>query len=167
MVAERLEFESIFTEPSLGLRADQRALRQMLINLLSNAVKFTPEGGHVKVTAGRDDEGRFVISVSDTGIGISEEDQPKVLLPFNQVDSRLSRKYEGTGLGLPLTKRLMELHGGWLEIESALERGTKVSLIFPRERVIATESKRDDDARHHPMIAEPLSIARNRRATGE
>jgi signal transduction histidine kinase len=126
ITAGRLEFESEFAEPQLGLRADQRALRQMLINLLSNAVKFTPEGGR--------------------GIGISEEDQPRVLLPFNQVDSQLSRKYEGTGLGLPLTKRLMELHGGWLEIDSALGRGTKVSLVFPPDRVIAPATRRGSGA---------------------
>ena len=75
--------------------------------------------------------------MSDTGIGIAKKDQPKVLLPFNQVDSRLARKYEGTGLGLPLIKRLMELHKGWLRIDSDLGHGTTVSLIFPRERVIA------------------------------
>jgi signal transduction histidine kinase len=146
ITAGRLEFESEFAEPQLGLRADQRALRQMLINLLSNAVKFTPEGGRITVRAGLDDEGRFAVSVSDTGIGISEEDQPRVLLPFNQVDSQLSRKYEGTGLGLPLTKRLMELHGGWLEIDSALGRGTKVSLVFPPDRVIAPATRRGSGA---------------------
>ena len=123
-------------QPQHGLRADQRAIRQMLINLLSNAVKFTPPGGRITVKADIDREGRFVLSVSDTGIGIAKKDQPKVLLPFNQVDSRLSRKYEGTGLGLPLIKRLMELHGGWLRIDSVLGSGTTVSLIFPRERVI-------------------------------
>ena len=167
MAAERLEFESIFGEPRSGLRADQRALRQMLINLLSNAVKFTPEGGQITVAAGTDGDGRFVVSVSDTGIGISEEDQPKVLLPFNQVDSRLSRKYEGTGLGLPLTKRLMELHGGWLEIESALDRGTKVSLIFPPDRVIAPETRRDDRAKSGSRTAGPGSSTATRRAAGE
>jgi signal transduction histidine kinase len=136
MADDGLELETQFAAPRCGLRADQRALRQMLINLLSNAVKFTPRGGRITVLAGTDREGRFVLSVRDTGIGIAEEDQPKILLPFNQVDSRLSRKYEGTGLGLPLTKRLIELHGGWLRIESALGSGTSVSLVFPKDRVV-------------------------------
>ncbi len=136
MAADALEFDTYFAKPRHGLRADQRAIRQMLINLLSNAVKFTPPGGRISVKADIDRDGRFILSVSDTGIGIAKKDQPKVLLPFNQVDSRLARKYEGTGLGLPLIKRLMELHGGWLRIDSVLGRGTTVSLIFPRERVI-------------------------------
>ena len=92
MAADGLEFGTHFAKPPHGLRADQRALRQMLINLLSNAVKFTPPGGRIAVKADIDRKGRFVLSVSDTGIGIAKEDQPKVLLPFNKVDSRLSRK---------------------------------------------------------------------------
>jgi signal transduction histidine kinase len=167
MADEQLEFETAFAEPCLGLRADQRALRQMLINLLSNAVKFTPEGGRITVSAGDDDEGYFVVSVRDTGIGIAEEDQPKVLLPFNQVDSKLSRKYEGTGLGLPLTKRLMELHGGWLEIDSALERGTTVKLVFPPDRVIAPKAPPEDGTAAAHQIAEPISGIAPRRVAGE
>jgi signal transduction histidine kinase len=167
MADERLEFETDFAEPRLGLRADQRALRQMLINLLSNAVKFTPEGGRITVAAGTDGEGRFVVSVRDTGIGIAEEDQPKVLLPFNQVDSKLSRKYEGTGLGLPLTKRLMELHGGWLEIDSALECGTTVSLVFPPDRVLAPKAPPDDADAAGSAIVVPAEDIQPRRAAGE
>jgi signal transduction histidine kinase len=120
------------------LRADQRALKQILINLLSNAVKFTPKGGRITITAAIDDRGSCLFTVQDTGIGIAESDIPVVLQPFSQVDSSLARKFEGTGLGLPLSKRLAELHGGTLEIDSVLGEGTKVSVRFPAERVLGT-----------------------------
>jgi signal transduction histidine kinase len=118
------------------LRGDERAIRQILINLLSNAVKFTPEGGQITIAAAVDPEGRLVLSVADTGIGISEQDLRDVILPFKQVDSSLARKFEGTGLGLPLTQRLVEMHDGRLEIDSTLGEGTTVKLIFPAERVV-------------------------------
>jgi signal transduction histidine kinase len=146
MADEGLKFDMHFAAPGHRLRADQRALRQMLINLLSNAVKFTPGGGGILVRGSTDVDGRYVLRVSDTGIGIAEEDQPKVLLPFNQVDSRLSRKYEGTGLGLPLTKRLIELHGGQLRLESALGNGTSVSLVFPKRRVMPPATEEGPEA---------------------
>jgi signal transduction histidine kinase len=106
---------SVDTPPSLpALHADDRALKQILINLLSNAIKFTPSGGRVHIEAGQDQDGGLVITVSDTGIGIAEEDMESVLQPFIQVDTALSRKYEGTGLGLTLTRSLVELHDGAL-----------------------------------------------------
>jgi signal transduction histidine kinase len=126
-------------DPALPvLRADSRRLRQVLLNLLSNAVKFTPSGGRIDVSAAVE-EGEISIIVADTGIGIAPEDLPKALERFGQVDSRLSRKYEGTGLGLPLSKRLMELHGGRFEIESAPGAGTRVRVIFPVWRAVARE----------------------------
>jgi two-component system, cell cycle sensor histidine kinase PleC len=79
----------------------------------------------------------LIITVSDTGIGIAEENIPKALDHFGQVDSLVARQYEGLGLGLPLAKQLMELHDGWLEIESAVNVGTTVTITFPRDRVIA------------------------------
>src|SRR5690606_1361498 len=97
--------------------ADQRRVRQVLLNLLSNAVKFTPEGGSVRVDAAQLPEG-IAIRVSDTGIGMAPEDIPKALERFGQIDSALARKYEGAGLGLPLSLHLMEYHGGTLTIES-------------------------------------------------
>jgi signal transduction histidine kinase len=118
------------------LYADERAFKQVILNLLSNAVKFTPPGGRVSVSADVNDEGEFIIMIIDTGIGIAEEDQEKVLKPFTQADSSLARRYEGTGLGLPLTKSLMELHGGRLELESQPQKGTTVHAVFPRNRVI-------------------------------
>ena len=113
-----------------ALAGDDKRLHQMLLNLLSNAIKFTPERGEISVEVFRRD--RFVgISVSDTGIGIKEEDIPKVLEPFGQIDSPMSRNHVGTGLGLPLTKELAELHGGALIMESAPQMGTTITLLLP------------------------------------
>ena len=105
-------------------------MKQLLLNLLSNAVKFTPAGGKITVSVGRIDEG-VRIAVSDTGIGMAASDIPKALEPFSQVDSSITRKYGGTGLGLPLSRLFAELHGGRLEIESAPSRGTTVTVILP------------------------------------
>ena len=138
----QLELVTEFPSSQPGLRADQRALRQVLINLLSNAVKFTLEGGRITVKAAVKQDGSFLLAVEDTGIGIAENDIERVLEPFNQVDSRLARKYEGTGLGLPLSKRLMELHGGTLTVESVLGCGTTVALWFPKERVVPSRRHR-------------------------
>jgi two-component system cell cycle sensor histidine kinase PleC len=102
----------------------------MLLNLLSNALKFTPAGGAITIDVFR--RGPDVaISVSDTGIGIKAEDIPKVLEPFGQVESPLSHKHQGTGLGLPLTKELAELHGGSLTMESSVDVGTTVTITLP------------------------------------
>jgi signal transduction histidine kinase len=117
------------------LRADERRVRQILLNLLSNAIKFTPRGGRVRLVAFADDN-EFVVQIADNGIGMAREDIPRALQRFGQLDSDLNRKYEGTGLGLPLTKKLAELHGGRLEIESELCVGTTVTVAFPAERLI-------------------------------
>ncbi len=116
------------------IRADDRRIRQVLINILANAVKFTPQGGQVRLARFVRD-GELVITISDTGIGMAPEDIPKALELFGQVDSKISRKYAGTGLGLPLAKHLVELHGGTLTIESELNVGTTVTIILPSSRV--------------------------------
>ena len=127
--------------PGLPLvNADRRRLRQILLNLLSNAVKFTPAGGRVTAQAFATAEG-LVLKVSDTGIGIAPEHFSKVLEPFGQVDSSLARKYEGTGLGLPLTRQLVELHGGSLTLESELGLGTTVTVTLPAWRVVPALAK--------------------------
>jgi signal transduction histidine kinase len=113
------------------LRADPRKLRQVLINLLSNAVKFTPRGGRVRVGAAREAGGGLLLLVGDTGIGMAVQDIGRALTPFKQIDSSLSRKQEGAGLGLPLAKNLIELHGGTLEVTSDLGQGTVVTCRFP------------------------------------
>ncbi|MBF0249895.1 MAG: PAS domain S-box protein [Alphaproteobacteria bacterium] len=119
------------------LLADERRFKQILINLLSNAVKFTPEGGEVLCDAHVDGDGSMVIGVTDTGIGMDEAGIAKALEKFGQVDSSMARKHEGTGLGLPLTKGLVELHGGVMELSSRPGRGTRITLRFPAERVLA------------------------------
>ena len=113
------------------LYADEQRLKQILINLLSNAVKFTEANGEVRLRISVSEHGRFVFEVSDTGIGMAEEDLTRVMEPFTQVDGSLSRKYEGTGLGLPITRSFMELHGGKLELKSRLGVGTTATMIFP------------------------------------
>jgi signal transduction histidine kinase len=123
-------------DPELRMiRGDDRRIRQILINLLSNAVKFTPEGGKVRVSSFLKNDG-LAIEVSDTGIGIAAEDMAKVLTSFGQVESKISRKYEGSGLGLPLAKHLVELHGGTLTIRSQVNVGTTVTVMLPPDRVV-------------------------------
>ncbi len=126
----------------LLLRADERKLKQVLMNLLSNAVKFTPPGGEILIRVHVDGHRGVVIEVRDSGIGIAPENIARALSPFGQVDSRLSRRYEGTGLGLPLARALAELHGGSLELESAPGKGTSVRIILPADRLVEREMRR-------------------------
>ena len=123
------------------LFADERRIRQIILNLLSNAIKFTPKAGEVRIALSLEPHG-LVIRVSDTGIGIAADDIPVALEQFGQIDNSLARKYEGTGLGLPLSKRLVEMHGGRLEIRSAPARGTTVDVVFPSERLRDGESQK-------------------------
>ena len=118
------------------LRADERRVRQILINLLANAVKFTPPGGEVLLTADREADGGLFVSVLDTGIGMSAEDLTVALAPFGQVSAGELQAEQGTGLGLPLTQRLLEAHGGSLEILSSCGQGTSMVGRFPPDRVI-------------------------------
>ena len=118
------------------VRADRRRIRQVLLNLIGNAIKFTPAGGSIYLSASLQ-PGGLAISVADTGIGIAAHDIPKALERFGQVDSRLSRKYEGVGLGLPLAKQLMEMHGGALELASTVDVGTTVTVTLPADRLIS------------------------------
>ncbi len=120
--------------PLPALLADRRMVMQVLTNLLSNAVKFTPAGGRVLAKAWHSPQSGFVVQVSDTGIGMALNDIPKALARFGQVESGLHRAHEGTGLGLPLAKSLIELHGGSLDLQSEIGVGTTVTLRFPAER---------------------------------
>jgi signal transduction histidine kinase len=117
------------------LRVDQRKMRQILLNLLSNSIKFTPEGGRITIAVTADEEHGLTVTVADTGIGIAARDIPKALAPFGQVDSSLSRKHNGTGLGLPLSKALVEAHGGTFTLESTVGKGTRVTVVFPASRL--------------------------------
>jgi signal transduction histidine kinase len=129
------------------LRGDERKTKQVLLNLITNSVKFTPAGGSITTSACWDPAAGLAITVSDTGIGIPEADLERVLKPFEQVDSSLSRQHQGTGLGLPLVKAIMELHGGRMELKSELGVGTQVTVVFPPERVLAQCPIEGDSAR--------------------
>ena len=118
---------------AVTVTADRGRVLQILLNLLSNAIKFTPEGGQVTLAARLEGGGRQVrVAVSDTGIGIAPEDQAKLFQEFVQLDAAPSRRYEGTGLGLALSKRLVELHGGAIGVESALGKGSTFWFTLPR-----------------------------------
>ena len=109
---------------------DERKIKQILLNLLSNAVKFTPEGGRIKIDA-RQVDGSVEISVSDTGIGIAPDDLPKIFEEFRQVGSDYAHKVEGTGLGLTLAKRFVELHGGKIWVTSEKDAGSTFTFTLP------------------------------------
>ncbi len=118
------------SEPMVA-RADERGLRQILINLAANAIKFTPEDGSVTLELRQREAGDLAVTVRDTGVGIAAQDQARVLEPFVQADNSHARRYEGSGLGLALSKQLAELHGGDLELESTPGEGTRVTVTLP------------------------------------
>ena len=131
-----LEFAVRGIETALPLKADPAKLRQIFLNLLSNAIKFTPRGGYIWAEVKCNAIG-IAVTVGDSGIGMSPEDVAVALTPFGQVDNRLERRYEGTGLGLPLTKAFIELHGGHLSFDSARGAGTRVTVTLPAAAEIA------------------------------
>jgi PAS domain S-box-containing protein len=140
MMRFRAEAETVKIESSVDphlprLVADELKVKQILLNLLSNAVKFTLEGGTVSIDARMEDDNSMAIVVSDTGIGMDPDDLALAMEKFGQVDRGLDRKHEGTGLGLPLVKGLMEAHGGSLELKSEKGVGTTATIRFPKERV--------------------------------
>ncbi len=142
LVRQRAEHDGLELELDLPddlplLRADGRKLKQILANLLSNALKFTDPGGKITLRAWCRADSGFVFQIIDTGIGIAAEDIPKALSQFGQIDGDLNRQYEGTGLGLPLTKAYVELHGGCLDLQSQACLGTTVTVRFPAERIIS------------------------------
>ena len=152
LVADRAEQAKVeirvLAAPDLPkLVADERLVKQALLNVVSNAVKFTPEGGRVEITLSLTADGSFRLGVRDTGIGIAEPDLERVLTPFFQVESTLSRQFQGTGLGLPLTKSFIEMHGGRFELNSRLGEGTEVTLRFPAARVHRPQAIPTSDAK--------------------
>jgi signal transduction histidine kinase len=126
----------------IRIRADRTRLLQILINLLSNAVKFTPDNGRIVLCVGESPLGDLVFAVTDTGIGMTDAELEIALEPFGQVDSALSRSFEGTGLGLPLAQKLTELHGGRLELASVKGKGTTATVILPSERLLLRDGAR-------------------------
>ncbi len=138
LVKGRAKDVQLYEGPWPGLpriRADYRLLKQILINLLTNAVKFTPPGGQVIIGAvvGQD----IRLTVRDTGIGMSPAELERAMSQYGQIDSRVARKHQGTGLGLPICKSLALLHGGTLEIVSTPDAGTTASLVLPAWRIVA------------------------------
>lgn len=125
------------------LACDSTRLKQILLNLTSNAIKFTRPGGAVVVAAHGGPDGTFVFEVRDTGLGMTPDEIEIALQPFGQVDDSNTRRYEGTGLGLPLAKRLAELHGGSLQVESEKGHGTTVTVIIPAARVSLRDTRKN------------------------
>ena len=126
------------------LRADARMVRQIVLNLLTNAVKFTPPGGRVAIEIAADPQRGLVIAISDTGIGIAKADLRRVRKPFVQADGSLSRRHEGTGLGLPLVEMMTRQHGGSFELDSEQGKGTTARALFPAERLVWSGAPQDD-----------------------
>jgi two-component system cell cycle sensor histidine kinase PleC len=116
--------------------ADERAVRQICLNLLSNAIKYTPQGGEVWMKVGWTASGGQYLLVRDNGTGISEEELPVVLSPFGQGSNAIKSAEQGAGLGLPIVKGLIDLHGGTFTLRSKLREGTEVIVTFPAERVM-------------------------------
>jgi PAS domain S-box-containing protein len=131
-----IRLEQDFPADLPGLTADRRKLKQILVNLITNAIKFTEPGGTVMLKAWCRRDSGFVFQVTDSGIGIAAKDIPKALSQFGQVDSDLNRKQMGTGLGLPLSKSLAELHGGSLDLQSQIGAGTTVTVRLPAARIV-------------------------------
>ena len=129
-------------DATICLHADGRKLRQILFNLISNAIKFTPGGGAVKVAVGESPDGGIELVVADTGIGMTQDQIEMALKPFVQIDQGYSKRYPGTGLGLPLAKTLTELHGGRFTVESELGQGTTVRVLLPAERVLTARARK-------------------------
>ena len=140
-VANGLAVTVALPEDMPPIRADARKIKQMLINLLSNSIKFTQPGGHVTISAARAPNGGLRIAVADTGIGIAAADLPNALSPFGQIDSHLTRKHQGTGLGLTLVQAMAKLHGASFDIASESNKGTTVTLEFPAARVVVAEAQ--------------------------
>ena len=131
-----------------ALWVDRRAFKQVILNLLSNAVKFTPGGGSITIAAGMAEDGGFVLTVTDTGIGIPSDFMADLFQPFRQAENAANRRYEGTGLGLSISKNFVDLHGGTLTCRSAPGTGTKMTVRLPAGRVI----ERPTDIGSHAKI---------------
>ncbi len=133
--AAGIQFEVKGPESPVMFHGDCLRLKQIVLNLLSNAVKFTPSGNHVIFSGELTGEG-FVLRVADTGIGMSKEESVEAMQAFRQIDSSFSRRHQGTGLGLPLAKSLVDMHGGTLTIDSESGKGTTVTVLLPLERIV-------------------------------
>jgi signal transduction histidine kinase/CheY-like chemotaxis protein len=159
LVDKKRQTLDVVVEDSIGpLTADQSKFKQILYNLLSNAIKFTPEGGRIRVTTRRAPEvetkkgGEWIeIAVADTGVGLRKEDQERIFGAFEQVDSAYGREQQGTGLGLALTRKLVELHGGWIWVESELGKGSTFRFVIP---LVRSEVAQHDSGVESSVVAD-------------
>ena len=135
MKDKKISFSNELPDEELIIRGDRQLLRQVLINLISNAVKYTPEKGAISIVVDTPDDASIEIAVIDDGIGIAEEDMARVMEPFEQVESSMARMNGGVGLGLPLTQKIIEAHGGRLTLTSTLGAGTRATVWLPMEPV--------------------------------
>jgi two-component system cell cycle sensor histidine kinase PleC len=162
-----LKIVESFEENLTQLWADERAVRQICLNLLSNAIKFTPSGGTVTLKIGRTPLGGQFLSVKDTGPGIPENEIPRVLRSFGQGSLAHQTAEGGTGLGLPITKGLIELHEGLFELKSKLRYGTEVTVTFPRSRVMEALPRLTEPGEEKPETPQqaPWRDSRDKRAS--
>jgi two-component system cell cycle sensor histidine kinase PleC len=155
-----LEVTENFDETLPQILADERAMRQICLNLLSNALKFTPRGGRVTLKVARAWDGGQLISVRDTGPGIPKDELPKVMQAFGQGSLAHETAEGGTGLGLPIVRSLVELHGGSFELRSELRKGTEAIAFFPRKRVLQGKPKRNGADQRHALADPSPAIPR-------
>jgi two-component system cell cycle sensor histidine kinase PleC len=161
-----LKIVEAFEENLTQVWADERALRQICLNLLSNAIKFTPTGGTVTLKIGRTPLGGQFLSVKDTGPGIPEAEIPRVLRSFGQGSLAHQTAEGGTGLGLPITKGLIELHDGNFELKSKLRYGTEVIVTLPRIRIMEALPRLAEPGEERPEAPQaPWRAERNKRAS--
>lgn len=139
-VDAKVKIENDVGDAEICLFADERLVTQIIVNLLSNAIKFTPENGVVRISKNIVNNGMLLLSVTDTGIGMNKEGVDTAFTPFGMVYDAYERSKKGTGLGLPLAKKMIELHGGTITIKSQLGKGTRVDLLFPETRVLSKHS---------------------------
>jgi len=158
-----IQIHEIFESELPRLWADERAIRQICLNLFSNAIKFTPQGGEIWFKAGWTASGGQYISVKDTGPGIPEEEIPIVLASFGQGSNSIKSAEQGAGLGLPIAKSLVDLHGGTFTLKSRLRIGTEVIVTFPPERVVAAMAVMPEDAPPIASKGEPEVPAEEKR----
>ena len=168
LVRERADARNVAVSVNISddigtMRLDERKIKQILFNILSNAIKFTPNGGKIGVEVKKNGNKEVLVSIWDTGIGIDEKDKSKVFEEFQQIDNAYSRAYPGTGLGMPLTKKLVELHGGTIWFESdGKDKGTRFSFILPFkggfENSIPTVKKEKPSGRIASKRPEALTV---------
>lgn len=155
--AKSMRVENKVLDTDLSFVGETQAVKQMLLNLMSNAIKFSPENSFMMLDAEIDNKNRLRISVTDTGVGMNDDELEKALSPFGQLNTELNRSKSGTGLGLTLVKSLIELHGGALEIVSQKNIGTTATLIFPAQRVSSVGSK-TSSLKSGDAVVEPKEV---------